>query len=1272
MFRAGRHDRFHQVVPVLLLSASISTSVDAQTLNFGPSGSGGSGTWDNTTANWFNGSGALAWPSGATGVFAGTAGTVTVSGTVAVGGMTFSTSGYSVTGGTLTLSAAASTVTTNAGVSTTINSAIAGSSGLVKSGAGTLTLSGANTYTGATVVDAGRLILSNASGFTSATAVNSGATLTFTGTTSVTTAAAITLNDGATLEQINPSSYTILTGAVTSTGNTTINVNTSGTGRGLYLDGGLKGSGAVTINAANAGNSVALRNNNSAFSGTLVINGIASATAGVGSGLALGGPATSNVLINTNVVLNGTIELADQGMGSGFLTSTFNLGALSGSGIIVGNRNPTGNFGSTIVLGNTNDSGHFSGRIVRGSGRTNVVGVTKVGTGTQIFSGANSYTGFTNVNAGVLNIRNNTALGSTERGTNVVSGAALQIEGGIAVGAEALTLNGTGIANDGALRNISGNNSYGGPITLGSVVRINSDTGVLTLGTITGAAQDLTLGGAGEIVVTGVLGITSGRLTKDGSGTAILSATNTYTGATIINAGTLQAGAAAGGRAFGTLSAVTLADVAGATLNLDSFDQTIGSLSGGGATGGNVVLGSGTLTMGGSDTSTTFGGAISGTGALVKIGAGTQTLTGANGYTGGTTISAGTLQIGDGGTTGSIVGDVANDSILAFNRSDAHIFDGQISGSGGIRQTGTGVTALTGANSYTGGTTITHGTLQIGNGGTTGSILGDVANAGTLAFNRSDAYTFGGLITGIGAIRQIGSGMTTLTADNSGFAGTTSVEAGTLAVNGRLCGDMNVRAGGRLQGIGSVCTTDNAGVVAPGNSIGTLTVVGNYTGNGGLLEIETALGSDSSPTDRLVVTGSTAGDTTVRVINLGGLGAPTVEGIKIVDVAGVSGGTFTLRGDYNFFGRPAVVGGAYSYLLQKNGVSTPDDGDWYLRSSMTNQPTPIAEPIYQPAAPVIESYARVMLNLNELPTMQQRIGHRFRSDPNDVASTGVLDVAVAKLSPLWVRIEGGHKNLNPTTTARSTLDLDHYTFEGGVDLANVEHGGGRWLVGVVGNYVEGQADIFSLFGNGKVRVTGGGVGGTVTWLGDTGFYFDGQGRVSWYNGSLTSHALGRITSGNDGSGYAFGAEIGHRLGLGGWSVTPQMQLSYSNVEFDTFADRFGAQVSLSKAESLLGRGGFAVNHRDTWRDASGQLTRSDLYAIANVYYEFLDGTAAVISDTTFANKTDRAWGSIGAGGTFSWANDKYALYGEVSYGTSLNRAGDSYRYKGTAGFRVRW
>ena len=233
-------------------------------------------------------------------------------------------------------------------------------------------------------------------------------------------------------------------------------------------------------------------------------------------------------------------------------------------------------------------------------------------------------------------------------------------------------------------------------------------------------------------------------MSKLGTGTLILGANNTYAGGTTIAAGT-QLGSGAGG-------------------------STAGSILGN-------VSNSGTLAFNRSNTYT-YGGIISGAGNVEQMGSGTTVLTGNSNYTGGTLISAGALQLGAGGATGSISGNVTNNGALVFNRGDTYTFGGLISGTGSVTQQGSGTTVLTG-NNYTGGTTISAGTLQLGAGGTTGSIVGDVANNGALVFNRADAYTFGGLISGGGAVTQAGAGTTVLTADNT-YAGGTTISAGTL------------------------------------------------------------------------------------------------------------------------------------------------------------------------------------------------------------------------------------------------------------------------------------------------------------------------------------------------------------------------------------------------------------------------------------------------------------------------------------------------------------
>ena len=179
-----------------------------------------------------------------------------------------------------------------------------------------------------------------------------------------------------------------------------------------------------------------------------------------------------------------------------------------------------------------------------------------------------------------------------------------------------------------------------------------------------------------------------------------------------------------------------------------------------------MTLGSNTLTDDATVCCSEFFGTIQGTGGLNVTGPGGLILQGSNTYTGGTSIAAGsTLEIGLGGTTGSIVGNIVDNGLLISARHDNVTFGGIISGSGALQLGSTGFASgtviLTGANTYTGATTITEGALQVGAGGTVGSIASptvSVASGAALAFDRSDTLTYAGSISGAGALTQAGTG----------------------------------------------------------------------------------------------------------------------------------------------------------------------------------------------------------------------------------------------------------------------------------------------------------------------------------------------------------------------------------------------------------------------------------------------------------------------------------------------------------------------------------
>jgi outer membrane autotransporter protein len=530
-------------------------------------------------------------------------------------------------------------------------------------------------------------------------------------------------------------------------------------------------------------------------------------------------------------------------------------------------------------------------------------------------------------------------------------------------------------------------------------------------------------------------------------------------------------------------------------------------------------------------------------------------------------------------------------------------------------------------------------------------------------------------LTGAGALIKDGAGKLELTGDSGAtFTGAGGVLAGTLAVNGVLGGTMEV-IGGRLQGIGTVGSTVNqpGGTIAPGNSIGTLTINGNYLGNGGRLEIETVLGGDASPSDRLVITGSTAGTTLVTVLNRGGAGAPTIEGIKIIGVGGASNGLFTLQGSTVFQGQQAVVAGAYAYTLQKNGISSPTDGNWYLRSAFmapAPAPSPSAEPvvigpIYQPGAPLYEAYGQVLQSLNDLQTLRQRVGDRFEA-PGGASKDGTGRA-------IWARIDAAHRRITPGFSTTGTRYVsDSWRLQAGADGQLFANGNGTLLGGVTLHHGQTLAEIASVFGRGKIKAAGTGFGGALTWYSASGFYADAQTRLNWFDSDLSSTTTGRqLAKGKGGVGYALGLELGQRIALsGGWSLTPQTQLTYAHVEADSFVDPFGAPVALNSGGSLRGRLGLSADYRVSWRDSAGRAVNAALYGIANLHYEFLGGTTATVAGVPLTSRTERLWGGGGLGAKYE--TDGYALYGEVEATTSLTQFADSHSITGRAGLRVSW
>lgn len=467
------------------------------------------------------------------------------------------------------------------------------------------------------------------------------------------------------------------------------------------------------------------------------------------------------------------------------------------------------------ALGNANGGGtvqvNASFNVTNPANGTNVSSMPiTLGTNTLGISGLGGTGGLavSSGGAGVLNLTGT----NTFQGGLTASSIIVSADGDAALGQGVLTL------NSAAFRAAADFDNTHGIVVSGQGATIETNGHALTLsGTIDGAGTVFNIVGGGTVTATGANTFTS-QVGVIQSTLSVASATALGLGTSAINleSGTLQTTATMGlGRNIALLTGYGVIDAAGGT----------------------------TLTL---------GGVISGANQVLKLpGSGTVVLNGVNLYSGGSQITGGTVVMGNARALGPGAIQVSNATVQAgadmtvtnaFNAASGTIdngghvltLSGALSGVGAFA--GAGTTILTGAS--TGPTTISSGTLQVGAGGTTGSLgAGAVANNGTLAFNRSDAVTLANAITGSGALTQMGAGRLVLNAVNT-YGGGTTVTRGELQVGdaatptASIAGDASVNAGATLSGHGSIGgNVTNNGIVSPGGSVGILTVGGNYTSN---------------------------------------------------------------------------------------------------------------------------------------------------------------------------------------------------------------------------------------------------------------------------------------------------------------------------------------------------------------------------------------------------------------------------------------------------------
>jgi autotransporter-associated beta strand protein len=515
---------------------------------------------------------------------------------------------------------------------------INGSTGIMLNGTGTVTLATANSFTGPVAINSGILNLQNSAalGATPGVSVTSGATLqlqsgisvgniplTISGSGAVgqngalvnsggsnTYPGTITLAANATLSSDSGLLTLSSTSPITGNGNT---LTLTGAGNGtitspIALGGGginVAGTGTWSLNGTNS-----FTGPTSITSGTLAVTntGAFSSTSGIFLGTANSAAGNINLHIGGSVNITAPITVSDPGIGTVSINAT-GASTATVSGAITLSSNLVFNNSNTAMLTSAFNGGTLPGGGLNvSSGITGTGGLTFTGGGvTVLLNGTNTYTGSTTVTGNT--ILEYFSSNSTDPNTllNISSGSRVLFS--------------------------NSNGKFGGLTGTGLFTASTQSTNYETIGSLNDATDVF------QGVIAGPLDIT-----KTGTGMQVFAGSNTYTGATIVNGGVLQAGVATVPGVSGAFGVNTAVTVSGGTLDLNGFNNSIGSLSDGGSSSGAVTLGAATLTIAGS-ANASYGGTLSGTGGLVVKTSGTQTLTGTNTYTGLTNVSSGTLVI---------------------------------------------------------------------------------------------------------------------------------------------------------------------------------------------------------------------------------------------------------------------------------------------------------------------------------------------------------------------------------------------------------------------------------------------------------------------------------------------------------------------------------------------------------------------------------------------------------------------------------------------------
>ncbi|MBF9058609.1 autotransporter outer membrane beta-barrel domain-containing protein [Rhodobacterales bacterium HKCCSP123] len=500
--------------------------------------------------------------------------------------------------------------------------------------------------------------------------------------------------------------------------------------------------------------------------------------------------------------------------------------------------------------------------------------------------------------------------------------------------------------------------------------------------------------------------------------------------------------------------------------------------------------------------------------------------------------------------------------------------------------------------------------------GATGTIIGTVDLT-----DQSDTFNNGGLWDTSGGTNDFGGGTDVLR----------NTSSNTVVVGNGAPNQMTV--------FNSLESFENSGRIdfSDGFASDRLTTSGGFAASGASeLEMDFFAGGDGAPADLFVINGNVTGTpTTIELFQAGGIGDITGfgqnDGIAVVDVSN-TGGTDPA----DFVLAQTVQVNVYLY----DDLVLGSDDIWRVQSQ------------FLPTIPEYEAYPLALLSMSDIGTYRERRGDR------SVAMTSATGGSELWLQIGGTRLERGEEG----SISETTVDQDFYSVTAGLDMM-LQNG---LTAGVNLSFSNGTTHVASPHGNGSIDTDGWSLGGTLTYEAQSGLYIDAQGRITWFDSDLMG------ATGNSGQSFAISVEVGQEIALqDGWSVVPQAQLTYTNVDFDSFVGPFGETVTIEDGDSLIARLGISVDRE--WSGSNG--SQNSVYGLLNLTHEMGDGTRVDVGaqgydPISFMRTPDETRAEIGLGGSFGLGNGSY-IYGDVTASQGLANS-NSQEVSGRIGFNFTW